>query len=224
MQGHEDFREYYLRTTSLVLCTALTIGIGIQFFLSHLLAPYGSKSRGINAVYIVGYSITLYNSIFATSAEQLARYVGVPSSLGLSLTRIMRIISIARGSPDEAMSWLNLGRGESRVLVKVAGMLAQGIVLALVSGGLPQGRRAALLATPEALRIGLVMEAAWRAGGTRRIGAMAKRQIAAGTVAYCVGIALSWSFEVLLWRLWKQTQALEASHAVCSLANAFCRV
>jgi hypothetical protein len=200
----------------------LTIGVGIQFFLSHLLAPFGSQSRAINAVYVVGFVMTLYNINFATSTEQLTRYVGVPSSFGLSLTRMMRAVSIAHGSPDEAASWLNLGRGESRVLVKAAGMFVQGTVIAMVSVGLPQDRRVALIATPEVLRLGLLVEAAWRAGGTRRIGAAAARQAAAGAVAYCTGVALSWSHEVLVWRLWKHAQTLEASHAVERLANTFC--
>lgn len=217
-----DFRAYYLRTTSMFLCTVLTIGVGIQFFLSHLLAPFGSQSRAINAVYAIGFFATLYNVAFATSTEQLTRYVGVPSSVGLSLTRMLRAVSIARGSPNEAASWLNLGRGESRVLVKMAGMLVQGTVLAMVSAGLPQERRVALIATPEALRLGLLVEAAWRAGGTRRIGAAAARQAAFGAIAYCAGVALSWSHEVLVWQLWNHAQTLEVNNAVDRLANAFC--
>ena len=208
----EEFRIFYLRNSALILSTLFIAGFVMQLLLSHMLAPLGGKSRTINSVYLAYLAVALYSLQSASREEKLSRYtfVGVPSSAVLSLTRLLRAISITRGSADDAAAWLDLGRGENGLVMKAASMILMGLVLTMTSADLDFESRVALVATPEALRLMLVWQAAVRAGGTRRIAWLAAKQAVVCCLVYLVGVGLAALHEMEARRVWSQIQSLEA--------------
>jgi len=208
----EEFRIFYLRNSAFPLSVLFVAGFFMQLLLSHMLSPFGGKSRTINSVYVVYLSVALYSLQSASKEEQLSRYtfVGVPSSAVLSLTRLLRGILITRGSADDAAAWLDLGRGENGLVMKAAAVMLMGLVLTMTSADLEFERRVALVATPEALRLKLLWQAAVRAGGSRRIAWFAAKQAVVCCLVYLAGVGLAALHEMEVRRVWSQIQSLEA--------------
>lgn len=209
--GSEEFRIFYLRNSSLVLCTMLVLGCGVQLWLSHRLAPLGKKSQTINSVFVFYLGVALYNLQVASSSEKLSRYtyVGVPSTVVFCLTRVIRIISLARGSGAESVAWLSVGHGESGLMIRSFSQVLSGLVLTMTMADLAPLTRSTLVAAPEVLRLTLLTLAVARAGTTRRIVACAAKQAAVCGIAYLAGILLAATHERAVRGMWQRVQSLE---------------
>ena len=220
-----DFRAYYLRNTSLLVGTLFITGLCSQLFLSTMWAPFGSKSRLINAIYIGTTILSLHNVHGASTSEQLSRQVGVPTSALFCCTRVLRMWTIRSGPPADAAAWLNLGRGDWGAGLKSLTAILLGMVLTMISAGMTLHARLVLILLPEALRILLLLIAARKACDgqfQRRIWSSAGKQIAVGIPAFIAGIALSWLHETTIWRMWRRMQSLEACASSQSLVDQQC--
>lgn len=216
----EAFREYYLRSVSLAVSTIFVAGCGLQLWLSHSLSNFGRKSGNINFVYIGTTVLSLYYvNAAASSSEQLSRFVGIPSSALFCLTRVLRAVSLSRASADDAAQWLGLGHRDGR---RTLASILSGALLAMVSAGMGQAQRAVLIAAPEVLRLGLLLQASARAGFTRRVVDCALKQALIGGLAFAAGTALNWMHEATVRHMWLQMQSLEACAVSQSVVDQQC--
>ena len=216
------FRAYYLRSLSLTLNAIAISGVCMQLGLSHLYSPFGAKSRAVNSIYMFALCVTIYNVHAASSTEQLSKYVGVPLITMFCLTRVVRLYTLSRSSAKDAAAWLNIGRSEWGATLKAMCALLLGMLLTMMTVGLPLYARAGLIIMTELLRILLYVAAVVIAGPTRRIATAAAKQIVAGWVAFAAGIALSWLHEATVLQMWERMQSLEACASSQSLVDQQC--
>lgn len=214
-----SFSVWYVRQLQWVLPVLGSLGLAVQLSLSFALAPHGSRSRAINAAYIAATAVLFY----ATQHDdiQLSGLIIAWLCPGLLfLTRLLRAVSIARGSAQDAATWLSLGRDQP--VSKCVGPILMGLILACTSVGQPPVQRLGTLMAVEGCRLGLVLLSTLKAGSTSRVVDCARFQAALGLVAFAGGATLATLHEYSVRRLWMRNARLEQCTSMQALNDQQC--
>ena len=156
-------RAQYMRDTRALIDSLMIAAVGLQMTLSASLAPRGSKSRSINAVWLLAAALLLGGVRLADSLESRGMWVGSIGACLLSLTRVQRAVQLARGTPSDARAFLKLGHGVLGSLRKtLPSTFSAGVLLTLLSTGAPSMVQLLHVMAPEAARVAILLQAALR--------------------------------------------------------------
>ena len=156
-----------------LVALVLFVGLCMQLAMSLPNLRMGSAARRssitVNLLWIMSSTYLLAASGQCSSYSMRSVMVGVPASVLLTVSRLVRILTHSLGPPSVARAWLVLDaqqRPDTHLpLGRMVSALLTGAVLRRTTQGLPPTQQLAGICAPEAARIAMTVHAAVKSSG-----------------------------------------------------------